>query len=201
MVQYNKESKVFELKNSDLRQLLADKYNRVLESLRNMESGIRRREGQNNKYYPHIPNRYFYEIAVDMIREGLSEETKYIDAGCGLGNTIMLLKEIIGEEDNLYGLEYDELYSMMLSLDLLKYRNLIKGDMLNFDFKGYKFIYSYNPIIVTELMEEAIKNIVKTMDEGAIFYFEQASNVTALLKELGFTNLFSVTWKYVKQNK
>lgn len=86
---------------------------------------------------------------------------------------------------NSKGVEFNDLYCNA-------YRNiLIKGDILEYDFSSFDYIYSYNPLSNGELMVKALDNILSTMKKGAILYFVKAGGYSFDFKKYGtVSNVF-----------
>lgn len=136
-----------------------------------------RRISKNNEKYPYIQSTCFdvFTMIEDLNKLGLNfSESSFIDAGCGVP-VIPDIMRILGFKDTV-GLEYNETYCSIEP-------SLLQGDMLKFNFKPYDVIYSYNPFMNHELMNKAIRNVMKTMKKGAIFYFNQACSLDKDISE------------------
>lgn len=168
-----------------------DKYNNTI-------FNVLRQHVSDTKYWNYIPS-HFKEIEV-VLQDIICNDYKgsVIDVGCG-SPVIPTLFKILGYKS--YGLEYNELYKLAYnSLGEKVLDDYIIGDLLTHDFKEYDILYSYNPIRDKLLMLEGIKNIIKTMKPGAVFYFKEASVEYSDLRKLGFTLIpTSYISKYIKK--
>jgi hypothetical protein len=128
---------------------------------------IHRKIDLKNNYFPYIPIcSYNLEYIVNDVLKSKKKLNKlsFIDIGAGT-NTIPQLFKILGF-GKVAGLEFDPVY---VALDNQKL--LLEGDLLTYNFKDYDILYSYNPIIDSNLMIKGITNIITTMKKGAILYF------------------------------
>jgi hypothetical protein len=150
--------------------------------------------GSDKSYWNYIPS---YENAIEDLLEQEIQKLKeintlsFLDVGAGT-STIPTIMSIMGFAKSM-GLEYQDLY-VNLEPDWL-----FQGDLLDYDFKEWDVLYSYNPIQNEALMIKGIDNIIATMKSGAIFYFLPSSGAGQYLKKLGGRNLKgSAIIKYVK---
>jgi ubiquinone/menaquinone biosynthesis C-methylase UbiE len=81
---------------------------------------------------------------------------KILDAGCGSGNLLRLLKEKISLDNNLYGLDYNKNINQIN----LSFTKLIRGDLRNLPFKEEVF-----DIIFCLDVFEHINEVNKAIDE------------------------------------
>lgn len=144
-------------------------------------------------YYPYIPSCEFSIMKVfeDIYKTMNTKDLKFIDIGAG-NDVILNIAKILGF-DICRGLEYNDKL-----IELNSSNTLIKGDLLDYDFKDYDVLYSYNPIIDSELMLKGIKNIINTMSKNSVFYFNNANIHSETLKVLGFIYLRNNIYKFTK---
>lgn len=142
------------------------------------------------------------------IRKVNLSKVKFIDVGCGvpvIGEIISLTTEILSK--NIYGLEHNKSVIDMITINTVCsskdiVNNIIEGDLLEYDkFKQFGIFYSYNPLKSETDMVEGLKNIIKQMKKGSIFYFNNACVSYVILEKLGFIYLDknSRIYKYVKE--
>lgn len=152
------------------------------------------------KYYGYIPmySWVLQEIAKDIkMNIPNLEEKQLIDAGAGTNLVANFFKGVLDLNSSV-GLEISDVY---LTLD--KSKKLIKGDILKFNFKDYDIIYSYNPIRDNKLMIKGLKNIIKTMKNGAVLYYLDSNINPTQLKKLGLDivgELEGRIYKFIKKS-
>jgi hypothetical protein len=139
---------------------------------------------QNKDYYEYIPSNaghlipLFNEILINIPN---IRNLSFLDIGAG-NDLIPNLALIFGFKEAC-GLEYNDLYCNLTS-------NLIKGDLLEYNFHKWDVMYSYNPIGNSLLMIDGLKNIMNTMKSNSVLYFSPASGeVERFLTRNNFINV------------
>lgn len=130
------------------------------------------RTPSNNEYYPYIAldTQRMSIIIDDIIKTNKSKKTKsFCDAGCGIP-VIPKIMSILGYES--YGIEYEKAYCNYFGE---RGHRMIHGNILEFDFSNFDYVYSYNPIHQPKQMAKALENMLNTMKTGATLYFVKAS--------------------------
>lgn len=176
----------------NLKKLITHLYKDCHESI---QARIAYKLTRNSNYYGYIPSydRHLYNLFEDITKNVRSiSKKKFIDIGCGFP-LIPKIADILGFND-CKGLEFEDLYVKLDESGIL-----IHGDLLNYDFKDYDVLYSYNPIRDIKLMNDGLRNIINTMKPGAIFYFADAGHIDDDIKLL-FIRCYSL-WKYQKPLK
>jgi len=130
-------------------------------------------------HYPCIPSHGIISLLIDLInvmeklRNSLENQhymPKFLDAGCGIGNVVLLARNVGCVAT---GIEYD-LRTYRLAKKLIDsdsyYPNgtIIKGDITTFDKYGdYDIIYYYQPMNKSELMNQFLEKLSNDMKIGA----------------------------------
>ena len=125
----------------------------------------------NNDHYPFIPSNSILEtVAVlDSLLLSIKRATKteyvpkFIDCGCGVGNIVLLAKEL---GYSSHGIEYDcKTYNIAKKLVPPDCR-IIRGDITKFEsYENYDVIYFYVPISNGHKMDTFVRKVV---DEAKI---------------------------------
>lgn len=138
---------------------------------KNYRSAVHRK----NKSYPFIP--FHTKTAVAQIMKAYNVLTstrrpntyptyKFLDAGCGIGN-IMLLASKIGF--TVYGLEIDPTIIRFAREIGLYSNNIIKQNILTYrSYSKYDVIYFYRPIVDEVKQAKFEKRVKDQMKQGAI---------------------------------
>lgn len=136
-----------------------------------------------------------------------SKGKKFIDIGSGFPIVPNIMHLIAGY--NSIGLEYNQLVIDTIDthrkMSPFHYGGIylapvFQGNLLEYDFKDYDVLYAYSPIRDHTMMLDGIDNIIKTMKQGAVFYFQSTMRMNSdELKNRGLMHLKGPMFKYIKQ--
>jgi len=146
----------------------------------------------NKKHYPFIPSydikallecyesvfKYFMEKRRTS-KSGKFLNFKFLDAGCGIGNNLLLASQVGFEP---YGIEYDRktfkiAQTLMYTAGISK-SAIIRGDITEHDkYHKYDLIYFYIPISEVDKQTKFVKKLVDGAKVGAIIIGNGGSNV------------------------
>ena len=175
-----KEKELYKLVKNRLHGILAT----LIECRRNRTYREEQEEYEQGSY-PFIPHSTFLTIMqFEALKEGLQKERrwsghdrarrmnrKFLDAGCGIGNILLIAKEV-GLARHIHGIEFfDDTYKKAQSFLCLDSKDSVSGikifkdDILKFDnYADYDIIYFYCPfndgrleIKFEELVEDSMR--------------------------------------------
>lgn len=91
----------------------------------------------------------------------------FVDIGCGIGDKLMLMHEVIKGIPNLTGIEYN-LSTARKAREVLKDKaKIIRKDAFKLTYEGYDLLYMYCPIMNVNKMADLYTHIASTMHVGA----------------------------------
>jgi SAM-dependent methyltransferase len=130
-------------------------------------------------------------------RTGATLNKKFLDAGCGIGN-IMLLAHTTGFCHRIHGIEYfDDTYQKAIAWLGMKGLNnnsifkIFRDDILKFkNYGDYDVIYYYRPFEDTKKQDELEKLIENSMKVGAILMPRLKKREGEIRKDKRFINIF-----------
>lgn len=130
-------------------------------------------------------------------QSGANWNKKFLDAGCGVGN-IMLLAHIAGFCHHIHGIEYfDDTYQKAIAWLGMKGDNndgifkIFKDDILKFkDYGKYDVIYYYRPFEDIKKQDKLEKLIENNMKVGAVLIPRMKQRERQIHKDKRFINIF-----------
>ena len=142
-------------------------------------------DDESSKPYACIPlnvDRFMYLVADAVRAYKGKEKTKFIDAGCGVGDKIVLANMFF---DYTYGVELSKfIASCGREINNLGSTQILEGDITTFDFSPYNIVYAYNPIQTEVGMFKFFKNLVKTAKPGTVCMFANVESGDYALRKI-----------------
>ena len=146
-----------------------------------------RRRREKLGHYPFIPRDIDHAMCMIMAAKTYLEKTsnrrsgkfKFLDAGCGVGNIVMLA---YAAGFDAYGVEYDpktlEWGKSLFEQFLLEPERLMQGDILEFNnYADYDVIYAYCPMLKGELERRFEEKAAQEAKPGAVIIGFHPSNM------------------------
>lgn len=154
-------------------------------------------------YYNFIPSGSTYMLALLNIikREHIKKSDSILDAGCGLSPVLLFL--YLHKFSNLKGIDFNrDIIDYLINVNYLNNydgnnNSFEQKDILKYDYKDHKLIYSYMPIHNTDLYIKYVNQVFNTMSKGSIFVdFYGMSNIAT--RKFNTKNMIKKEMKYSK---
>lgn len=143
-------------------------------------------------YIPYYPYR-FVDCMKD-IRKLFPQHTHFVDVGCGIGDKLLLAKELVGYEQ-VSGVEYDPVTFKIAEATVGSIAStLMNADANTVDFSAFDVVYMYCPIREEPQMRRLFIHIARTMKEGAII-LDMLPSYARDMRSKRFQSLFAAPRK------